>query len=117
MSANPGDWFDTVLSLIIGLEDTMSIGDVLLIAAIVLIIVVPVVMPFSFYRIKPMLKEISDQAAERDRELLEENKKIAFLLRQITEASTGRDKAMLDAFRNISDSLNKMNNQRDGSEN
>ncbi len=116
MSANPSDWFDTALSLIIGLEDTMTVGDVMVIAAIVLIIIIPVVLPFSFYRIKPMLKEISDEAAERDRDLLEENKKIASLLRQIAEASSERDKAMLEAFRKISRTLNEKNNQRDGDE-
>lgn len=116
MSANPSDWFDTVLGLIIGLEDTMTVGDVMVIAAIVLIIIIPVVLPFSFYRIKPMLKEISDDAAERDRDLLEENKKIASLLRQIAEASSERDKAMLEAFRKISRTLNEKNNQRDGDE-
>ena len=116
MSANPGDWFDTALSLIIGLEDTMTIGDVLMIAAIVLIITIPVVMPFSFYRIKPLLKEISDSMAERDHALLEENKKIAPLLRQIAEASSERDRAMLEEFRKISRTLNEKNNPPDGGE-
>ena len=98
MSASNGDFFDSILSLIIGLEDGITYGDVLLIAAIILILLVPVIMPFSFYRIKPMLKEISDQAAERDRELLEENKKIAALLSQIASA------------------LNENTNPRDGGE-
>ena len=53
MSANPSDWFDTVLSLIIGLEDTMTIGDVMLIAAIVLIIIIPVVLPFPYTASSP----------------------------------------------------------------
>ena len=63
MSADSGDWFDTVLGLLIGLEETMTVGDILLIAAVILIIVVPVIMPFSFYRIKPMLQDISDQGS------------------------------------------------------
>ena len=64
-----------------------------------------------------MLKEISDEAAERDRALLEENKKIAPLLRQIAEASSERDKAMLEEFRKISRALTEKNNPRDGGEN
>ncbi len=116
MSANNGDFFDSILSLIIGLEDGITYGDVLLIAAIILILLVPVIMPFSFYRIKPMLKEISDQAAERDRELLEENKKIAALLSRIAETSSERDKAMLEEFRKISRALNENTNPRDGGE-
>ena len=82
MSANLGDWFDSILSLLIDLEDGMTFGVVLLIAAIILIILVPVIMPFSFYGIKPMIKEISDQAAERDRALLEEIRKITLALHE-----------------------------------
>lgn len=105
MNDGSGDWLGSVLSLIIGLEDTMTIGDVVMIAAIVLIIAIPVVMPFSFYRIKPMLKEISEDAAERDKDLLEENKKITSLLSQIADNSADRDKAMVDALNRISRSL------------
>ncbi len=116
MSANNGDFFDSILSLIIGLEDGITYGDVLLIAVIILILLVPVIMPFSFYRIKPMIKEISDEAAERDRALLEENKKIAALLGKIAEASSERDRAMLEEFRKISRALDEKNNPPDGGE-
>ncbi len=87
MSANPSDWIDTVLGVLIGLEDTMTIGDVVLIAAVILIILVPVILPFSFYRIKPMIKEISDQAAQRDLALLEEIRKMNRLLHRIADTS------------------------------
>lgn len=117
MSANPSDWFDSVLGLLIGLEDTMTMTDVLLIAAIVLIIVVPVVMPFSFYRIKPMIKEISELAADRDRALLEEHRKIAPLLRQIADASAERDQALLVEFRKITRALNEENEPQDDDKN
>ena len=50
----------------------MSVGFILAIAAIVLIIVLPVVMPFSFYRIKPLMQQLADEAAERDQAMLEE---------------------------------------------
>ncbi len=109
MSANPSDWFDSILGLLIGLEDTMTITDVLLITAIVLIIVVPVVMPFSFYRIRPMIKEISEMAAQRDHALLEENRKIAPLLSRIADASAERDQALLVEFRKITRALNEEN--------
>lgn len=101
MSADSGDWFDTVLGLLIGLEDTMTLGDILLIAAVILFIVVPVVMPFSFYRIKPLLQDLSQRAAERDRALLEEIKKIAPLLRQTVDSTAERDQALLDEFRKL----------------
>ena len=107
MSADSGDWFDTVLGLLIGLEDTMTLGDILLIAAVILFIVVPVVMPFSFYRIKPLLQDLSQRAAERDRALLEEIKKIAPLLRQTVDSTAERDQALLDEFRKLTHAIDE----------
>jgi len=98
MSAHPSDWFDSLLGSIIGFGDAMSIGDVLAITAIVLIIVIPIVMPFSFFRIKPLLIQLSDNAAQRDRELLDEIKKIAV-------ASAARDEALLEEFRKLTGNL------------
>ena len=116
MSANPGDWFDSVLGLLIGLEDTMTVSDILLIAAIILIIVVPVVMPFSFYRIKPLLHDISERAAERDRALLEEISKIAPLLRQTVNSTAERDQALLDEFRKLTHAIDEETRRQEAGE-
>lgn len=116
MSADSGDWFDTVLGLLIGLEDTMTVGDILLIAAVILIILVPVVMPFSFYRIKPMLQDISERAAERDRALLEEIKKIAPLLRQTVDSTAERDQALLDEFRKLTNAIDEETKRQEAGE-
>ena len=116
MSANPGDWFDSVLGLLIGLEDTMTVGDILLIAVIILIIVVPVVLPFSFYRIKPLLQDISERAAERDRALLEEISKIAPLLRQTVNSTAERDQALLDEFRKLTHAIDEETRRQEAGE-
>ena len=107
MNENPGNWFESALGLVIGLDDTMTIGDILAIAAIVLIIVIPIVMPFSFYRIKPLMQELSDRAMERDRALLEEVQKIAPRLRQIADATAASNRALLDEFRKITSPLDE----------
>lgn len=107
MNENPGNWFESALGLVIGLDDTMTIGDILAIAAIVLIIVIPIVMPFSFYRIKPLMQELSDRAMERDRALLEEVQKIAPRLRQIADATAASNQALLDEFRKFTSPLDE----------
>lgn len=85
MNSNSGDFFDRILGTLIGLEDAMSLSDILLITVIILIILVPVIMPFSFYRIKPLIKEISDNSAERDLLLIQEIRKMNHLLRRIVD--------------------------------
>ena len=89
MSSDSNDFFETILSVLIGLEDSMSVGDIMLISAIILIVLVPVILPFSFYRIKPLIKEISDNAAERDLLLIHEIRKMNHLLRKVIDS---RDK-------------------------
>ncbi len=111
MSANPGNWFESILGLVIGLDDTMTIGDVLAITAIILIIVIPLVMPFSFFRIKPLLSELSDRTAARDRALLEEIQKLAPLLQQIADGAATRDEALLDEFRKLTHGLDENTDQ------
>ena len=106
MTDNPSEWFGVLLDSVIGSGDTMSVGFILAIAAIVLIIVLPVVMPFSFYRIKPLMQQLADEAAERDRALLEECRKVAPLLRQLADSAAERDQAMLEEFRTINRALN-----------
>ena len=85
MNSNSGDFFDTILGALIGLNESMTVTDVVVISVIILIILVPVIMPFSFYRIKPMIKEISENAAERDLVLIEEIRKMNHLLRQVVD--------------------------------
>lgn len=107
MSDTPGNWFESALSLIIGLDDTLSVGDVLAITAIVLIIMIPLVMPFSFFRIKPLLIELSENAAKRDRALLDELQKVTPMLREIADASALRDQALLDEFRKLTGTIDE----------
>ncbi len=107
MSDTPGNWFESALSLIIGLDDTLSVGDVLAITAIVLIIMIPLVMPFSFFRIKPLLIQLSDRTAIRDRALLDELEKIAPILREIAGSSAERDQALLDEFRKLTGTIDE----------
>ena len=105
MASDPSEWFGLVMNFIIGFGETMTIGDVLAIAAVVLIIVIPVVLPFSFFRIKPLMQTLADASAARDRSMLEEFSKIAPLLRQIAESSAERDQALLEEFRKINRAL------------
>jgi TPR repeat protein len=53
MNSNSGDFFDTILGALIGLNESMTVTDVVVISVIILIILVPVIMPFSFYRKNP----------------------------------------------------------------
>ncbi len=90
---------------ILGLGETMSPADVGLIALIVLIVTIPVVMPFSFYRIKPLLQKLSDDDAMRDQALLGELRNMTAVLQQQATAAAERDKAQTDELRKITRAL------------
>ena len=109
MSANPGGWIDSILSMIIGGDNVMSVGVILTIAAIILIVVIPLVMPFSFFRIKPLMQQLAKETAARDRALLEEFEKLAPLLREIADSKTERDQAMLVELRRLTGSHEEEN--------
>lgn len=57
---SPTEWFGEMMHTILGLGETMTPADIGLIALVVLVVMIPVVMPFSFYRIKPLMQQLSD---------------------------------------------------------
>jgi len=105
MSDSPTDRFGEMMHSILGLGETMTPADVGLIALVVLVIMIPVVMPFSFYRIKPLMQKLSDDAAMRDQALLGELRTMTAVLQQQATAAADRDKAQTEELRKITRAL------------
>jgi TPR repeat protein len=105
MSESPTDWFGETMHSILGLGETMTPADIGLIALVVLVIMVPVVMPFSFYRIKPLMQKLSDDAAMRDQALLGELRSMTAVLQQQATAAAESDKAQTEELRKITRAL------------
>ena len=63
-----------------------------------------------------MLQDISERAAERDRALLEEIKKIAPLLRQTVDSTAERDQALLDEFRKLTHAIDEETKRQEAGE-
>ncbi|MEE9250423.1 MAG: tetratricopeptide repeat protein [Alphaproteobacteria bacterium] len=76
MTDSSTEWFGEAMHALLGLGNTMTISGVLLIALIVVVIIVPVAMPFSYFRIKPLMRQLSEEAAIRDQAMLGELRKM-----------------------------------------
>ena len=105
MIDSPTEWFGEMMHKVLGLGQTMTSADIALIALVVLIIMIPVVMPFSFYRIKPLMQRLSDDAAMRDQALLGELRNMTTVLQQQATAAAERDQAQTEELRKITRAL------------
>jgi hypothetical protein len=105
MTDSPTEWFGETMHAILGLGETMTPADVGLIALIVLIIMISVVMPFSFYRIKPLMQKLSDDAAMRDQAMISELRNMTAVLQQQATAAAEHDKAQTEELRKITRAL------------
>jgi hypothetical protein len=101
MIGSPTEWFGEMMHKILGLGESMTAADIGLIALVVLIVMIPVVMSFSFYRIKPLMQQLSDDDATRDQALLGELRNLNALLQQQATDAAERGQAQTEELRKM----------------